>query len=183
MRTLLPMVMAVGVCACAREEAPAPQPTKLWTPKAGGVPALERPENQKAIRAELPVRVRWQQEALTPNSAVVRAEVERVLGMAMPFTVTIELPPGVTASRGRTSFTLSPNAEASVIAEELELTFQTVPTEDAVLKVDGETGVMGYHFKVPYRFGRPEPVVEAPKATGPRLRMGERDFGPSIPLK
>jgi hypothetical protein len=41
---------------------------------------------------------------------------------------------------------------------------------------------MGFHYKVPYRFGRPE-QLDAPAATGPGFKKGDQQFGPSIPLK
>lgn len=103
--------------------------------------------------------------------------------MDMPFAVNIAVPAGVVVKKGRTQFSLMPNVEAVVVSEELELVWDgAVPSEDAVLKVDGDTGAMGIHFKVPYRFGRAEPIVEGPRATGPHVFNRGRDLGPSIPL-
>lgn len=160
-----------SVSSCAKDEVAAPAPVAPVAPR------------ETTVRAELPVRVTWAEVSRSSNSAVVRATIERRLGMDLPFAVEIALPAGVTAKRGRTQYTLTPNVEAIVVAEELELIWDgAVPTDDAMLKVDGVTGVMGMHFKVPYRFGRAEPIVETPRATGPHAFIRGRDLGPSIPL-
>lgn len=140
-------------------------------------------ERDLTVRAELPVKVALDEVSRTESGAVVRATIERQIAIDMPYAVTFTLPTGVTARRGRTAFTLVPNAEAVVATEDYELTWDAVPATDALFEVSGTTGVMGMHFKKPYRFGRPEVAAPAPEAVGPRLKMGERDFGPSIPLK
>lgn len=140
-------------------------------------------ERNLTVRAELPVKVRLDEVSRSSTGAVVQATVDRRIGIDMPYAVTFTLPAGVTAKRGRTSFTLAPNAEAVVVTEEYELTWDVLPSTDALFEVHGTTGAMGMHFKAPYRFGRPEVKEPAPQAVGPRLTMGDRDFGPSIPLK
>ena len=54
---------------------------------------------------------------------------------------------------------------------------------DAVLKLDGDSGAMGFHYKVPYRFGRAAPEETGPAATGVAPGKGGKSFGPSVPLK
>lgn len=135
------------------------------------------------VRAALPVVVRWEEVSREAGRAVVRATIERKLGLDLPLSVAVELPAGVKAARGRTAFTLTPNVEAITVAEELELTFENLPAGDALLKVDADSGAFGIHSRVPYRFGRPEPVTPAPAATGPHLMRGDRDLGASIPLR
>ena len=76
-----------------------------------------------------------------------------------------------------------PNAEAVTIEEPLSLAFEATPQADAVLKLDGETGAMGFHYQVPYRFGRPAPEARGPAATGPAPGKGGKTFGPSVPLQ
>ena len=172
MKTKLLVVMTLAVSSsCAREGVPPP-------PMPGPV------AKETTVRAQVPVRVTWEEVSRSSSSAVVRARIERLLAMDLPFAVEISLPPGVSAKRGRTQYSVRPNVEANVVAEELELTWDgAVPTEDAILKVDGVTGVMGIHSRIPYRFGRPEPVPEVPRATGPHVVKGGRDFGASIPLR
>jgi hypothetical protein len=173
---LLTMTVVVLLAACAK-------PVDEAQPKATLVKQPTVGERNLQVRAELPVKVRLDELSRSGTAAVVRATVDRRIGIDLPYSVTFALPAGVTARRGRTAFTLAPNTEAVVVSEEYELTWDVLPTADALLEVHGTTGTMGMHFKMPYRFGRPEVVEPAPAAVGPRLKMGDRDFGPSIPLK
>lgn len=138
---------------------------------------------QTTVRMDAPLRVTWEELSRGPTQAVVVAKVERLNGLDMSFLMEIELPPGVKASQGRTRITLAPNSEPDLTSERLTLVFEGEPQGDAVLKLDGDTGAMGFHFKVPYRFGRPAPEPPGPAATGPELRKGDKAFGPSVPLK
>jgi hypothetical protein len=171
------LVTTLVLCACD-ERADATPPAREAVR-----PLTPAPARDTTVRIAPPIKVRWEELSRDARGATVRATVERVVGLDMPFAVEVRLPAGVAVKRGRTAFTLLPNVEAVTVSEELELTWEETPVTDALLAVDGETGVLAFHFKVPYRFGRAEPPVVAPAATGPHLRVGDRDFGPSIPLK
>ena len=84
---------------------------------------------------------------------------------------------------GGTRLTLLPNTEAVTVTERLTLGFESAPEGDAMLKLDGDSGAMGFHYKVPYRFGRAEPEERGPSATGVAPSKGGKSFGPSVPLK
>lgn len=140
------------------------------------------PPLNTTVRALPPLKVTWEEVSRTDTDAVVLATVERIIGLDMPFDVQVKLPPGVSVKSGRTSYALMPNVEAVTVQERLVLTYEQLPTEDAVLKLDGETGAMGYHYQVPYRFGRPPPQEHPPRADGPSVKLGDRNLGPSIPL-
>lgn len=135
-----------------------------------------------ADRAQLPVRVTWEERSRAPNEAVVLVKLERLVPIDTPFTVQVDVPADAKVTHGRTSFTVVPNAEPVVVTEELTFAYAATPTGDALLRVDADTGAMGFHFKAPYRFGRPAPAEVQPKLTGPALKKGDRNFGPSIPL-
>ena len=159
------LVVLLALCACAN-------------PKPEAVPPRET-----TVRAQPPLRVTWQEVSRSGKEAVVLARVERLLGIAMPFTMSVELPAGVTAREGRTTLTLVPNPEAVEVTEKFVLVYDALPQGDAVLKLDGDSGAMGFHYKVPYRFGRPEPVAQPPAVTGPPVVRGDKNFGPSVPLQ
>ncbi len=146
-------------------------------------PRTEAPRKETTVRALSPVRVTWEEVSRTDTEAVVLAKVERVLAMDLPFTLSVDVPAGATVASGRTRLTLLPNTEAVTVTEKITFTFEATPVGDAVLGLDGDTGAMGFHFKVPYRFGRAPPPELAPAATGPAVKKGDKNFGPSIPLK
>ncbi|MDP2269326.1 MAG: hypothetical protein Q8K32_01270 [Archangium sp.] len=151
---------------------------------ANSTPAPESPKPlDTTVRMQSPIKVTWEEISRTDTEAVVLAKVERVNKLDMSFLMSVELPPGVKLVEGRTQLTLLPNTEAVTVSERLTLSF-TAPVEgDAQLKLDGDSGAMGFHAKVPYRFGRPAPDETGPSATGVEPRKGDKKFGPSVPLK
>ena len=138
---------------------------------------------ETTVRMQSPVRVSWEEVSRSDTQAVVIAKIERLNHLDMSFLMSVELPPGVKAAEGRTQLTLLPNTEAVTVTERLTLTFESPPALDALLKLDGDSGAMGFHYKVPYRFGRPPPEERGPAATGVAPMKGGKSFGPSVPLK
>lgn len=141
------------------------------------------PKRETTTRLQSPVRVTWEELSRTDTGAVVLAKIERVNHLDMSFLMAVELPAGVKVLEGRTQLTLLPNAEAVTVTEQLTLAFDSAPQGDAVLRLDGDSGAMGFHYKVPYRFGRAAPEERGPAATGVAPAKGGKSFGPSIPLK
>lgn len=151
---------------------------------ANSTPAQESPKPlDTTVRLQSPVRVSWEERSRTDTQAVVVAKIERLNRLDMAFAVAVELPPGVKVIEGRTALNLLPNAEAVTVTEQLTLAFEAPPQGDALLKLDGDSGAMGFHSRVPYRFGRAAPAEPSPAATGPAPGKGDKSFGPSIPLK
>jgi hypothetical protein len=129
------------------------------------------------------MRVRWEQQALTPTGATLVAHVERLNALRIPFLVRVEFPAGVKVEQGRTKLELLPNAEAVETTETYVVSFASPPTTDALLLVDGDTQGMGFHSKQEYRFGRPDPEGPRVNATGPApTGKGGKSLGPSVPL-
>ncbi len=141
------------------------------------------PKIDSTVRIKPPLTVTWEELSRTDTGAVVLAKIERVNRLDMSFLMEVELPAGVKVLEGRTKLTLLPNTEAVTVTEQLTLSFDAAPVEDAVLKLDGDSGAMGFHYKVPYRFGRVSPEEKGPAATGVAPNRGGKDFGPSVPLK
>lgn len=156
----------------------------LLTGCANTTPAPEGPRPlDTTVRMQSPIRVSWEELSRTDTGAVVLAKIERLNHLDMSFAMTIELPPGVKAVDGRTQLTLLPNTEPVLVTERLTLAYEAQPSEDALLKLDGDSGAMGFHYKVPYRFGRAAPEERGPAATGVAPVKGGKSFGPSVPLK
>lgn len=138
---------------------------------------------RSTVRLQSPVKVRWEERSRTAAGAVLVAHVERVTAVPLPLLLRLEVPAGVKVLAGRARLELPANAEASDAAETFELAWAVTPAADARLRVDGESAGLGFHFDVPYRFGRAEPEPRPPAATGPSAGKGGRQFGPSIPVK
>jgi len=180
------LIVSLALAGCQRE-VQSPSSAQPLVANAEVRPAIapNQPPHGRdtTVRALPPLAVRWQEVSRDDHHATIRAVIERRLGIDMPFAVSVVLPPNVKLAQGRTAFTLSPNPEADVVNEDFVLSFEQTPATDALLQVDGDTGVFGFHSKIAYRFGRPEPELVAPQATGPHVILGGRDFGPSIILK
>lgn len=167
------LVSLVLLSACANSSPPASRPDALREGRA----------IEPTVRMDSPIKVSWEELSRNDTQAVVLAKVERVNKLDMPFEMEVELPAGVRVLEGRTKLTLLANTEAVTVTEKLILGFDAPPAGDAVLKLDGDSGAMGFHYKIPYRFGRAAPEEHAPAATGPAPGKGGKSFGPSVPLK
>jgi len=172
MRSLTALVLSACALGCANQQ-PAP---------ASAPPAHVQQLPGPTVRLQSSVRVKWTEVSRTPTSAVVVAEVERVNAVPVPLLLRVELPAGVTAKAGRAAVELPANPEAVTVRETYEFAFAATPADDVVLRVDGDSEGLGFHFQVPYRFGRPAPVGPTPAATGPAFQKGGKSFGATIPL-
>lgn len=152
------------------------------TPPVSPVPERPRQLSEPTVRAESPLKVRWEQVSLTPTSARLVAHVERVNALPVPLMMRVEAPAGVTLEQGRAKVELPANDAATDVTETFTLSFTKLPETDLVLLVDGDNQAMGFHYKAVYRFGRAEPVEQPPAATGPALYRGGKSFGNSVPL-
>lgn len=167
---------AALLAACANQSTPAPAPA----PAAAPAHVQQMPE--PTVRLQSPVKVQWEEVSRSGTGAVVVARVERLNAVPVPLLLRVEAPAGVSVKRGRVKVDLPPNAEAGTVSETYEVAFDAPPAGNLVLRVDGDTEGMGFHFQVPYRFGRPAPESPAPAATGPAFQKGGKSFGNTIPL-
>jgi hypothetical protein len=156
----------------------------LMTACANSTPAQQESKPvQTTVRMQSPIRVTWEEVSRSETQAVVLAKIERLNKLDMPFVMAVELPAGVKAIEGRTQLNLLPNTEPVTVTERLTLGFDTPPSGDAQLRLDGDSGAMGFHYKVAYRFGRAAPEETGPAATGVAPTHAGKSFGPSVPLK
>ncbi len=135
-------------------------------------------------RQQFPVTVRWEEKARSERGVTLAAHVTRLSAMPMALHVVVDVPAGAKLETGRQKFDLLPNTEGVEIVETYTVLFDTPPPTDLLLHVDADAQSFGYHAKVPYRFGRPEPLGVQVDATGPSpAGKGGRPVGNSVPLQ
>lgn len=157
---------------CAR----APTPT---TTGPDGEPATP---STTTTRQETPLTVTWVVAERTETSVRLTARVNQRAALQVPVKVAVVAPKGATLSGGAAAFSISPSDGPSVTDTVYVVSFAAVPTEDIVLTADASGAGFGVHATDVYRFGRPEPKVEVPAATGPGLKLGNLDLGRSVPI-
>jgi hypothetical protein len=159
---------------------PSPAPRSAAEPVA----AVERHD------LDAPVVVRWvtrvEPGAVTGRGQDTRlvlvARVEQPGQLGLPLGVWVEAPEGVTQTRGPRQYTVGPARAGSVHETEMEFAVGAVPGSDLVLVVDAQSPGAGFHARVPYRFGRPEPTVATPTLTGTPVTVGHTSAGPSVQM-
>lgn len=162
------------VPACAEPRVPARSlPTSRVESRA--IPAIE--PSQESLS---PLEVSWVPGQVSDTRAVLRARVEQGGRLAIPLTLRVTVPPGVRMVRGSASVALPSATQQAVVEYEYEFMYSSVPPDDIVVAVDGDTESMGVHGRAAYRFGRPEPEGPRPQPSGPPLVIGGRNFGSPV---
>ena len=146
-------------------------------PAAPPTPVLDH-----TSQARNPVQVSWQEVRRELTQVELIARVSRLAPLPFPLEVSVALPPGATLIKGRSHFTLAPNAEGATLEEPMVVAYAQTPAGDVELAADGEAIDIGIHARISYRFGRPEPLQPVVKPVGPDLKRGELNLGPSIPI-
>lgn len=152
-------------------------------------PSRPVPETAPVMSREAfgPMEVAWRDVVDTPQAGghrlLLRARLDVRGVVPRPLLASLTLPAGVSLVRGSTQMVLPELPPGTTHVLEYELRYGATPQEDLVLRVDGEVPGYAYHATAPYRFGRPEPVVAPPAATGPVVRVGGVVLGPSVPLR
>lgn len=133
-------------------------------------------------RAEAPVFVSWVVKASDANSVNLVARVTRRAPLAVPLKVSVIVPATVKVVSGQTAFEVPASREAGVTESPFVFSYEKAPLEDLRLVADIREPGFGLHAEDVYRFGRPVPVVEVPKAVGPSIEVGGHDLGQGVPL-
>lgn len=173
------LVGFLGACSRRGAESAAPNPYPPPVALATAAP----PESPPSSNPESPARVAWVVKSLESGRVTLTARVERFAPMAVPLAVTVAVPASVRVLQGKTSYLVPASDGAATNEAEFVFAFDAAPSDDIVLTADVQTPSFGVHATDAYRFGRPAPVGPMPKATGPHLKIGERDFGPTVPLQ
>lgn len=153
------------------QSAPGPLPPDQPTPT--GAPGSSH-------GASSPLSVAWVAGQVSDTRAVLRARVVLRSRVMIPLTLHVSVPPGVRMLRGADSLPLPATTQQEVLEYEYEFAYTSMPTDDIMLAVDGDTDSMGVHARAAYRFGRPAPEGPRPQPSGPPLVIGGRNFGSPI---
>lgn len=138
---------------------------------------------QKAISEtpRVPVIVRWEVldgEPITQESMTLRAVVEKRGRWPFPIDLTMTIPTGVRVVSGDTSTTIQPGSGDATA--DIEIYIDSIPADDLVAIIDSQSAGAGIHGTAAYRFGRPEPQVPQIERRGPRIKLGNHDYGRAI---
>jgi hypothetical protein len=144
-------------------------------------PAAEIAADDAAPRA--PLLVRWQLVSDANGSLKVEAVLERRVTLRTPVTVQIEVPAGLQLVSGQTALEIPAGAAPGSTSLPLEFRYAGTPPDDLRLVADSAGAKLGVHAVASYRFGRPEPAQARPTPSGPSLKAGGLDLGPSVQIK
>ena len=153
---------------------PAPTSTPVEHPTA------QATQPEQDVASPINARLEAPQGVPQPGQLTITWFVEQPGSLNLPLDVSVMTPSGVTVS-GDTTVTIQPGER--ITRGVLTVEFEVIPADDLVVVVHGAAEHAGFHAELPYRFGRPEPVVADPVRSGPALRIGGRDLGQTIPAQ
>lgn len=168
--------LALGLTAC-RPSAP-----REVTNAVQSSPSLAGAESQ---HVGAPVEVHLRGPAAPRVGRVeLTLVVERRGRLAIPLTIDVRSP-----RRGRanllgptTPVVLAATPQPSRDEVAIALDCASIPEDDLVVIVDGQSSLGGYHAEVAYRFGRPEPIAQRPALSQRSLRIGGHDLGRPVEM-
>lgn len=115
-----------------------------------------------------------------PGQVVLHIRTRHVAPLPVDIGVSVQLPPGVRLEGGPGGWEIPTAQQQGIVEKELVIGFDALPPEDLMVVADVQTEGFGVHAKAYYRFGRPDPQPIAPRANGPELKVGGRNFGRSV---
>jgi len=169
MTRLALLTIAVPLVAACAAAAPAPAAN-------GAVPATE------TAAPEIPLRVRWSVVSDAGGRLVVDAVVLRRAQLRFPVSIRVQIPAGLTLMSGPAKFEVPVDGQTGESVTRLEFSYQGAPPSgDLELVGDAVDPGVGIHATDSYRFGR-KVDVKRPEPTGPNVKIGDKDLGPSVPI-
>jgi hypothetical protein len=165
---LLALLVAVGCTMGGRDGKPAV--------RGGNRPALDIPRDGP----QSPVLVRW--KVNSDQGGVLQIDAVLTLQSALPLSVSVhvEMPPELELVSGQTSFEIPANTDPGEMVASFTFRYASTPSLNLKVVADASGPTMGVHATDEYRFGRAAPQQLRPNATGPNVKIGDRDLGPSI---
>ena len=125
--------------------------------------------------------VEWVKQSEGQGRLTLVARVNRYVPIRVPITVTVTLPPGLHLVAGKTSWVIDGSESTSPVEEVLVFDGVSGVVPEIVLSADVTGSNFGIHAKRSYSTG---PAVQSRVVApypGPKLEVGGRDFGPSVP--
>lgn len=174
--------MAAVIIGCARPD-PRVGAVSESASARGNDSVTERVGRSRDVRSPIRVSLEGPPQVVANQTLHLRAVVERYIGMTVPMTVVLRLPPGARLIRGEATRQLPPNTTARTDVLEYDIAIGEVPAEDVWLVTDVRGEGIGFHGRVAYRFGRPEPLPARPPLAQESVRVGGRDFGRPVQLQ
>jgi hypothetical protein len=176
LRNVLPMLMVAVFVGCAPKATPA-RTEAVSVPGPGS--ATEGPVSSPRA----PMTVEWVFQGEAAGRLTLIARVNRTTALQVPTSVTVTVPPGLRVLSGRTLWVIE-GSESTVPVEETLVFEVSQPGPQEILLAADAVGVgFGVHAKKVYKLGQAAQKAAAPPSPGPKLEVGGRDFGPSVPAK
>lgn len=133
---------------------------------------------------QLPFSVQWiDAPTKVSDGETIRLETEIIWYWPLPngLKVEVEIPSNVSLIEGTQIANIEPTTEGGNQRFVWSLQLNKVPTTDLLVQVSASGEGWGYHNKLVYRFGRPEPTLSVER-TGPELVINGRNFGKGVSL-
>jgi hypothetical protein len=102
--------------------------------------------------------------------------------LAVPVEVTIRGPADAQILSGPKQFVIPASPQPYVIEQEIVVSSNGHPMGDLVLEAHAAGPTFGFHAKDAHTFGRHRAAASKPATEGPNLKVGDRDFGASVPM-
>lgn len=188
-RTLLNLVVpALLATACHHPDAATP--ASVRAEQRDPTPARMAPAD--AVRQDgpqAPALARFVLVEQTASRLRLRAEVLKQAPFSVPLTVQVQVPSTLRLEQGPATWELPADAQPGTYSQELAFHVDAVPSEPIRVTAHAEGAGFGVHatdaFRVPggAKSGSRDTQdgVPMPRPTGPAVKVGNTDFGPSIP--
>jgi hypothetical protein len=167
------ILIAIAAWSCGRPRATVDQQSNLGLrAEQGGQVPNDAPQT--------PLHIQWILQSDEGGALQITARIDRLAPLRFPLNVSVRIPDGMALVRGPRAFTVSASDSTGTTDTAYRFRYGKVPADDLVLVADVQNQSFGIHAEDHYRFDRPPPVQARPVASGPHLRIGSNDFGPSI---
>ena len=131
--------------------------------------------------ARSPLSSQWEVRELGEGRARLTLSVTKAVVTEKDVRVDFTVPPGVTAQPALEPWTIAAETRG-VVSKDYSLEWSAAPRDDLIAVVDVQGVSFGYHAKVPFRFGRPEPTVKPPERDANPVQLGNTNLGRPVDL-
>jgi hypothetical protein len=169
MRIISLLLVVPFISAC--RSSPAPAASSTTQPVLRAAPA----------DARSPLSSEWLIREQGDGLAHLTLAVTKTIATEKEVSVEFVVPAGVTSEPSLDRFVIPPELRGTT-SREFTLRWGMTPSEDLRAVVDVQGTSFGYHADVPFRFGRPEPIVKQPVRDPNPVQMGNTNLGRPVDL-
>lgn len=138
---------------------------------------------------QAPALVRWVLVEQGESRLKLRAEILKQSPFAAPLTVRVRLPAGVRLVEGTDTWELPAEAPRGVHSRDLAFAITAAPSEPISLTAEAQGNGFGVHATDTYRVTRGDkssvseagPQGPMPRPVGPAIKVGNTDYGRTVP--